>query len=344
MFDLVREIVDTIDSGYDATSQRRPMTARRATINRQWLPLNALRAFEAAARNMSFTLGAQALGVSQSAISRHITTLEALIGTPVFDRRRQVLELTRAGTALLPAVSSSFDRIEHELNGIIGEQGGFRVMRVHIPPSFAQILAMPMLRDLRAQYPEMVLDITTPGQVGPPAHDVDAAILYSRPAASTLVSDLLWMTQLTPVCHPAVAEAGRARDGDLAGFLARTELLHVRLENQRRDLVWGDYVRRAGLVVATDRGLAFDTAMLAAQYAMLGEGVALLDCRLFGRELAAGTLVAPFPDASAEDGFGYFLTIHPEELADPALSLFREWVIRRFACPLELVPTAGEHQ
>jgi LysR family glycine cleavage system transcriptional activator len=293
--------------------------------------LNALRAFEAAARSLSFTLGAQALGVSQSAISRHVTVLEALIGTPLFDRRRQGLALTKAGTALLPAVGKSFDRMELALNTIIGDQPGARVMRVHIPPSFAQALAMPMLRDLRTEYPDMALDITTPGQVGPPAQDVDAAIVFTRPVASTLVSDLLWMAQVVPVCHPAVAQAGLAVASDLAGFLARSELLHVRFENQRRDLIWGEYVRRAGLAVETDRGLTFDTAVLAGQYAMLGEGVALLDTRLFARELAEGTLVAPFPAASAEDGYGYFLTIHPEDLADPAVSLFRDWIIRRFA-------------
>ena len=320
------------------------MTARRATISRQWIPLNALRAFEAAARNLSFTVGAQALGVSQSAISRHVTTLEGLIGAPVFERRRQGLELTRPGAALLQVVSKSFDRIEQELNAIVGDRAEARVLRVHIPPTFAQTLAMPMLRDLRAERPEMVLDITTPGQVGPPAQDVDAAIVFGRPQAGTMVADLLWMSELTPVCHRAVAEAGRARAGDdLTAFLTGAELLHVRLENQPRDLIWGEFTRRSGLTVATDRGLAFDTAVLAVQYAMLGEGVALVDTRLFARELAEGRLVAPFPGVKSEDGFGYFLNVHPEDLADPAISVFRNWIIKRFAGAESRPITTGEH-
>ncbi len=296
------------------------------------MPLNALRAFEAAARHLSITNGAQALGVSQSAISRHITSLEGLLGAALFERRRQGLELTRAGAALLPVVSKSFDRIEQELNAIVGDRAGARVLRVHIPPTFAQTLAMPMLRDLRAEHPEMVLDITTPGQVGPPPGDVDAAIVFSRPQAGTMVADLLWMSQVTPVCHPAVAAAGRARCGDdLAAFLSGAELLHMRLENQKRDLIWGEFTRRSGLAVATDRGLAFDTAVLAVQYAMLGEGVALVDTRLFARELEDGRLAAPFPQARSEDGFGYFLNVHPEDLADPAVAVFRDWIIHRFA-------------
>jgi DNA-binding transcriptional LysR family regulator len=137
------------------------------------------------------------------------------------------------------------------------------------------------------------------------------------------------MVQVTPMCHPAIAERARAAPS-AAAFLAGTELLHVKLERQPRFLLWEAFARQTGLHADVSRGLAFDTACLAAQYALSGEGVALLDTRLFAADLAAGRLVAPFP-LCAEDGYGYFLTIEPEDLADPAVAAFRAWIIQRFA-------------
>ena len=81
--------------------------AAKPIINRSWIPLNALRAFEAVGRHLSFTAGGQALNVSQSALSRHVQTLESLLGSPLLIRRPHGLELTASGQALLPAISRS---------------------------------------------------------------------------------------------------------------------------------------------------------------------------------------------------------------------------------------------
>jgi LysR family glycine cleavage system transcriptional activator len=135
-------------------------------IDRRWLPLNALRAFEAVAQRLNFTAGAQALGVSQSAISRHIISLEGLLGAQLFERRPQGLALTAAGTALLPVVAKSFDRMEQSLNEIVSDGGGQRTLRVHLPPSFAQLLAVPLLRDLRRECPGIALDMPAPARSG----------------------------------------------------------------------------------------------------------------------------------------------------------------------------------
>jgi len=303
--------------------------SQRPPIDRRWLPLNALRAFEAVGQRLNFTAGAQALGVSQSAISRHVISLEGLLGAQLFERRPQGLSLTPAGAALLPVVSKSFDRMEQSLNAIVSDGGGERTLRVHLPPSFAQQLAVPMLRDLRRECPGIALDIASPGTVGPPPQDVDAAVVYARPQGGTHVSDLLWMVQVTPMCHPAVAQRARAASSPDA-FLASAELLHVKLERRPRTMLWESFTRVTGLRADVSRGLAFDTSCLAAQYALSGDGIALLDIKMFGRELAEGRLVAPF-DLVAEDGYGYFLNVHSEDLADPAVASFRDWIIQRFA-------------
>ncbi|MCX8499471.1 MAG: LysR family transcriptional regulator, partial [Caulobacteraceae bacterium] len=101
-------------------------------INRRWLPLNALRAFDAVGQHLSFTAGAQALHVSQSALSRHVIGLEDLLGKQLFERRPQRLVLTEAGAALLPVVRKSFDRLEQSLNTIRDSNRNVRTLRIHM--------------------------------------------------------------------------------------------------------------------------------------------------------------------------------------------------------------------
>ncbi len=296
-------------------------------IDRRWLPLNALRAFEAVGRNLSFTAAASALSVSQSAVSRHVIALEGLLGTPLFERKPGAFALTDAGAALLPVVRKSFDRIEQALNDIVHDGGArARSLRVQLPPSFAQLLAVPILRDFRRACPDVILDIESPHQVGQAARDTDVAVIYAKPQVSDRVSNLLWMERLTPMCHPAAAAAAAA---GLAAFLAHSELLHGKLEHESRHKLWHLLFRQCGITAEVERGLVFDTSALAAQYALSGEGVALLDPLLFAADLAAGRLVAPF-DAVLESGYGYYLTVHPEDLSDPAIARFRAWMVERF--------------
>jgi len=297
-------------------------------INRRWLPLNALRAYEAVGRNLSFTVGAQALHVSQSALSRHVISLEELLGTPLLERRPHGMVLTEAGAALLPAVSKAFDRIEQTLNLIQQGQRSARTLRVHMPPSLLQHLALPILRDFHREFPDVRIDVSSSHVTGLPAHDLDVAVVYDRPTVDDRVTDLLWMVRVTPVCSPDLAarESGKS----LEAFLASNELLHVKLDNQPRDLLWATFARQCSLSLDTDRGLAFDTAISAIQYAMSGDGVVLADVDMFAADLAAGRLVAPY-DVVFEEGYGYYLKFHAEDLADPVIALFRNWMIGRFA-------------
>ncbi len=313
-------------------------------IDRRWLPLNALRAFEAVGRHLSFTAAAQALSVSQSAVSRHVIALEGLLGSPLFERKPGAFALTDAGAALLPVVRKSFDRIEQALNDIVHDGGGkLRSLRVQLPPTFAHRLAVPILREFRRVCPDVILDIESPHHVGLPSRDADAAVIYAKPLVSDRVSNLLWMERLVPMCHPQVAAGAGA---GLAGYLARAELLHAKLDHEPRHKLWHMLTRQIGVEVETERGLVFDTSVLAAEYALSGEGIALLDPRIFAGELASGRLVAPF-DSVLESGYGYYLTIHPEDLADPAIARFRSWMIERFglqpetALPLRVVASAA---
>ena len=106
--------------------------------------------------------------------------------------------------------------------------------------------------------------------------------------------------------------------------------MHVRIADVPRHHAWSQFVRSQGLSgVSIERGLVFDTAVLAAQYALSGQGIALVDTNLFAEELNSGRLVKPF-EATLDDGYGYYLTTHPEGLGDTAIALFRSWLIERF--------------
>jgi LysR family glycine cleavage system transcriptional activator len=256
-------------------------------IDRRWLPLNALRAFEAVGRQLSFT----------------------------------------GGAALLPVVRIAFDRMEAVMNGILREEAGHqRRLRVHMPPSFLQQVALPILGDFRREFPDIIVDVSSSFGTGLPPTEVDVAVVYDRPQAGDTVRDLLWLVRVTPVCAPSVA--AKSAGLDLPAFLEAQELLHVKLQGEPIGAHWSHFARQRGFALNTQRGMAFDTVTVAAQYAMAGQGVVLADIDMFAEQIAQGRLTAPY-ETVIEDGFGYYLAFHSEDLGDPAISLFRSWMIAR---------------
>ncbi len=152
--------------------------------------------------------------------------------------------------------------------------------------------------------------------------------MYSKPTVTDLVRDLLWPVHLTMLCHPDVA--ARHKDKDLPQFIESNELIHVRLSDSPRHHLWTEFVRQANLTsLNVERGLVFDTAVLAVQYALSGEGIVLVDSYLFGDYVRTGRLVRPFEDG-LDGGYGYYLITHPDALSDTAVAFFRSWLIERF--------------
>jgi LysR family glycine cleavage system transcriptional activator len=303
--------------------------SKRSAINRRWLPLNALRAFEAVGRHLSFTGGAAALSVSQSAMSRHVAGLEQLLGRQLFEREAGRLNLTPEGAELLVVVGKSFDRIEGTLNAIRENNVHGRAMRLHVPPTLLNQMFLPILGDFHAEFPEVRIDVSSANVTGMPQADLDMAIVYDRPNVDDRITDLLWMVRVAPLCSPQTAM--QAEGKDLAEFLVGQELLHLKLDNQPRDFLWGAYIHQTGLDFPSDGGLAFDTSIAAARYAMTSGGVVLADIDMFASEIEQGLLVMPYQNATIEDGYGYYLKLHADDLSDPAISVFRSWLINRFA-------------
>ena len=132
-----------------------------------------MRAFDAVGQRLSFTAGAQALNVSQSAVSRHIISLEELLGQKLFDRSGQKLALTPAGAALLPEVRRSFDLLEQTMNSISSDPLAGRPIRIHVPPSLLQQVVMPMIRAFHAEHPGIRIDISSSPVTGLPSNETD---------------------------------------------------------------------------------------------------------------------------------------------------------------------------
>jgi DNA-binding transcriptional LysR family regulator len=139
------------------------------------------------------------------------------------------------------------------------------------------------------------------------------------------VSDLLWPVRMGIVCHPEVA--ARHAGKELAEFIRDNELIHMRIDAMPRHHFWTQFKRQANLsALNVERGLIFDTELMAVQYALSGEGLALIDLKLFQDHLEQRKLVCPF-DVRLDDGFGYYLVTDPDSLSDPAIAFFRSWLI-----------------
>ncbi len=229
---------------------------------------------------------------------------------------------------LLPEVSRAFDRLAHVLGDISDGSSKSRPIRIHIPPSLLQQIVLPMIRDFHTEHPDIEIDILSSNVTGFPDMDTDMAIVFDQPSIDDRVTDLLWMVRVAPMCSPQTAAEHVGKS--LQAFLADSYPLHVKLEGERRGLLWSLFARKCGIAIDLERGLYFDTASLAVGYAMTSDGVALADIDMFAPELAAGRLVMPF-DNTIEDGFGYYLKLRPEDLSNPAIDLFRSWLINRFS-------------
>lgn len=300
-------------------SQDRP-TRRRLP------PLNALRAFEAVARSLSFTKAADQLLVTQSAVSRQVKNLEDILGVQLL-KRKGPLELTEEGRKLLPVLTGSFDRIAEVIAGIKVAHAN-PPLTLSMPPTFTRRMLMSRLADFQQRHPDLELRIETPPtNIEFASAPIDMAIFFGFNRVDALVTDLLMIEEMTPVCSPRLAAAA---GNDIGEFLRRHPLLHVR---QGEDLwqCWTIFAEQAGLDgLAVDRGVVMGTADLVVESAINDGGVAMVDIRLFQDEVRSGRLAVPFK-TTVKSGRSYYLVSRAEEIEIPRIAAFRAWVIDQFA-------------
>jgi LysR family glycine cleavage system transcriptional activator len=291
-------------------------------------PLNALRAFEAVARSLSFTRAAEELLVTQSAVSRQVKNLEDILGVTLL-RRKANLELTDEGKRLLPVLTDAFDRIDVVVAGF-KRQSRKPPLTLSLPPTFARRLVLPLLPEFQKQHPDLEIRIETPPvNVDFRNSGHDLAIFFGEvEAPSEMIVDLLMSDQFAPLASPKLFKDSAWPD--LATMASRAQLLHIRQGNDPW-FDWRQFLRQTGLPnVRVERGLVLETADQAVQSACSGGGVALADPRLFQEEIEQKRL-APLFDVTVNSGRHYYLLSRAEEIEIPRIAAFRAWITRHFA-------------
>jgi LysR family glycine cleavage system transcriptional activator len=284
--------------------------------------LNGLRAFEAAARHMSFTRAAAELNVTQTAISHQIRRLEEQLGIVLFIRRNRALELTREARDYLPSIRSAFEDL-HRATARLRRAENEARLTVSTTASLATKWLVSRVAAFQDANPGIEVRITTSTHlVDFRREEVDIAVRYGHGVWPGLRAHWLMAEHIFPVCGPALLSD--VRPLRVPEDLAHHTLLHTSVS--RED--WQLWLTAAGLppTIATRRGMTFDQGFMAIQAAMEGLGVAMGRFHLVEADLAAGRLIAPFDMVLPQDA-GYYV-VTPEATADTAkIARFRDWLI-----------------
>ncbi len=285
--------------------------------------LNGLRAFEAAARHLSFTNAAAELNVTQTAISHQIRRLEEELGVRLFVRQNRALALTPEAAQYLPGVRAAFNDLRFATDRLLHKDNE-NVLTVSTLASLAAKWLLPRLPAFQEAHPGIDVRITTSTTlVDFKSGGVDAAIRYGRGHWPGLRADWLMADELFPVCSPALITGSRPLR--CPEDLAHQTLLHT---SAGYNDDWRLWLTAAGLPpdISKHPGLTFDLILVTVQAAIDGLGVAMGRTSYVEADIAKGRLVVPFKIALPADA-GFYL-VSPEARADsPKLSAFRHWLV-----------------
>ena len=290
-------------------------------------PLKAARAFEAAARHLSFTKAADELAVTQAAVSQQIKALEEYYGRPLFRRLNRRLLLTDAGQILLPVLSEAFDRIA-ETSGRLTQRQAEGALAVTVLPSFAQRWLLPRLPEFNAKHPEIDGLIAASHEVEDfSSGRYDLAIRYGGGRYPGLKTIRLMPDYLMPLCSPRLLEGAHPlrRPADLAHHT----LLHDSIDIVPYGQDWAAWLGLANQPqIDAGRGPGFSDSGMVLAAAVAGQGVAMGRHWLALDDLKAGRLVQPFGPVM-DGGFAYYLVAPPDSFRRPRVTAFCDWLIER---------------
>jgi len=284
--------------------------------------LNGLRAFEAAARHLSFTNAASELNVTQTAISHQIRRLEEELGIRLFIRQNRALALTPQARDYLPGVRAAFNDLRLATDRLLRKDND-HVLTVSTLASLAAKWLLPRLSSFQEAHPGLDVRITTStALVDFRDGDVDAAIRYGRGHWPGVRAEWLTADELFPVCSPALLNGKWPLK--CPQDLAHHTLLH---SSGFYDDDWRQWLTAAGLPtdISKQPGLSFDLILVTVQAAIDGIGVAMGRTSYVADDIAKGRLVVPFKIALPADA-GFYL-VSPEGRPDTAkLAAFRQWL------------------
>ena len=290
-------------------------------------PLNAIRAFEAAARLGGFTRAAHELNVTPAAVSHQVKSLEAHLKIDLFNRLPRGLELTSAGQELLPEISRGFAHFERAVGALSGgELAGW--LTVNSAPSFATLWLVPRLENFIQAYPDIQVRLTAADEA-PDLNlgKVDIRIPYGSGKFPGLKSRLLMSDTIFPVCAPSLLNHRPLRR--FSDLRDHTLLHDIDIGSDEPMMTWARWLRDAGLDGGVAAGhVEFGNSILLTEAAVRGQGVALGRMTLVRNHLETGRLVRPLKIARPGDYAYYFVTT--EAGAErPRVKVFLDWIERQ---------------
>lgn len=287
-------------------------------------PLNALRAFEAAARHLSVKNAAAELCVTPGAVSQMLKTLEMHLGTKLFHRVNRGILLTEAGQNYLPPIRNAFRQMTEATQRVA--TAADMTLTVSVTPFFAATWLVPRLKRFQDDYPEIDLRVLASSALADFSRDgVDVAVRHGLGRYPGLHSYRVLVVETVPVAAPSlVAERGRPVS---AADLVRWPHIH---DAERKG--WHLWFQSQGVEdIAAPRGPSFDDSSLLLKAVLSGQGAGLLPAAIIETELKEGRLVR-LADTVLLDEFAYYL-VYPEARHTLAkIAAFRSWVLKEAAC------------
>lgn len=287
-------------------------------------PLNALRAFESAARLGGFKAAARELHVTPAAVSHQVKLLETHLGLPLFSRHPRGLALTEAGRELLPQLARGFDHFARAVGGLrSGVAGG--ILTVSAAPSLAALWLVPRLDSFLRAYPEIQLRLLA--RERPPdlhAGEADLRIPYGMGDYPGLKTELLMRDAIFPVCAPSLLNATPLRR--FSDLRHHTLLQDIEVSPGEPTMTWKRWLRDAGVDrPLSGRWVEFSNSILLTEAAVRGQGVALGRSSLVGDHLATGRLVRPLKTQRPGD-FAYYVVTTQAGAERRRVQTFLRWL------------------
>ena len=289
-------------------------------MSRRLPPLNSLKAFEAAARRLSFTLAANELHVTQAAISHQVKSLEAFLHTPLFERYPRKLELTEAGEALKKRLCVCFDEMDAAISSLL-QQHNRQTLKLRMGTAFGAKWLSPRLPEFSQRYPEIDLAFNYSQAIADfDNSDIDICITFGDGNWPGVEAYPIINLDFFPVCSPALIH----RYGEIT---SPNQFADLPLLHDLNYYIWTQWLKQMGATnVNARRGTIFDDSNVLSQAAIDGQGVAMCSGVLIEDQLAAGHLVRLF-DTAFVSRWAYHLTYPSQYASNPNVIAFRDWLL-----------------
>ncbi len=289
-------------------------------------PLQALRAFEAVGRLLSFRRAGEELLITQSAVSHHIKQLEDMLGVRLFIRKAKSIELTPEGAAYLEKTVEAF-RIIVSATSEMRRQAARQRVRVSVLPSFAANWLVSRLAGFMVKHPEIEVELEPTLRLADFASDdVDLAIRFGTGRWEGVRSEWLMNEELSPVVSPALF-------GDGSRFVEPTDLLLQTLLESWNPVGWELWLGEVGVDIRRARVLQLTDYNIVLQAALNGQGVAIGRMHMVRDHLAASRLLQPFPQIVRSEKIAYWLVMSQNRRLSASAETFASWLKEEAASP-----------